>query len=333
MADVAARAGVSRTLVSFILDGKPGASEATRQRVLAIAQEIGYRHDSAARLLALGRSRTLGVLTDVRQLFQSELVTGIYPAAETLGYEVLLSANLADRDESVPIDALLSHRCGSLILLGPGSDIGYLRTLAGRLPVVVVGRRLPSSEEPVNLATVRTNDAKGIRQAVDYLVELGHRDIHHVDGGTGPGSADRRSAYRAAMRHHGLASHAKVIPGAHTEQAGAAAAQAMLAEPALPTAVLAGNDRCALGLLDGFTRAGIDIPGRVSLIGYDDTRLADNPRIDLTTVHQDAAALAQHAVRLAVEMLEEKRSGPEDVVLEPKLIIRGTTAAHRPAKA
>src|SRR5512139_3964590 len=85
MADVAARAGVSRTLVSFILDGKPGASVETRQRVLAIADEIGYRPDSVARLLAQGRSRTLGVMIDVRQLFQAELVTHIYPAAEHLG--------------------------------------------------------------------------------------------------------------------------------------------------------------------------------------------------------------------------------------------------------
>ena len=76
----------------------------------------------------------------------------------------------------------------------------------------------------------------------------------------------------------------------------------MLADAALPTAVLAGNDRCALGLLDGFTRAGIDVPGQLSLIGYDDSRLSDNPRIDLTTVHQDAEAMARHAVRLAVEM-------------------------------
>jgi DNA-binding LacI/PurR family transcriptional regulator len=326
MADVAARAGVSRTLVSFILDGKPGASEETRKRVMAIAEEIGYRHDSAARLLALGRSRTLGVLTDVRQLFQAELVTSIYPAAESLGYDVLLSANLADRDESVPIDALLSHRCGSLILLGPRSDMDALRRLARRVPVVVVGRRLSSSEPGLDLTTVRTNDVKGMRQAVDYLVELGHNKIHHVDGGTDPGSADRRNAYRAAMRHHGLADHAKVIPGRHTEQAGATAARAILAEPQLPTAVLAGNDRCALGLLDVFTRAGIDVPGELSLIGYDDSRLSDNPRIDLTTVHQDAAGLAQQSVRLAAELLEQKRSGPEDVVLEPKLVIRGTTA-------
>src|ERR1700682_89148 len=94
IADVATRAGVSRTLVSLIFDGKAGASEQTRHRVLAVPDEIGYQPDSAARLLARGRSRTLGVLMDVRQLFEAELVTGIYPAAESIGSAVLLSANL-----------------------------------------------------------------------------------------------------------------------------------------------------------------------------------------------------------------------------------------------
>jgi DNA-binding LacI/PurR family transcriptional regulator len=95
-----------------------------------------------------------------------------------------------------------------------------------------------------------------------------------------------------------------VVAGAHSEGAGVEAARALLNEPTLPTAVLAGNDRCALGLLDVFTKAGVDIPGQLSLIGYDDSHLSDNPRIDLTTVHQDAPDLAQHAVALMVEMLE-----------------------------
>ena len=330
MADLAARAGVSRTLVSFILDGKPGASEETRQRVLAIADEIGYRPDSAARLLAQGRSRTLGVMTDVRQLFQAELVTNIYPAAEHLGYEVLLSASLPDRTEATVVESLLSHRCGALILLGPNSDADYLRELADRVPVVVAGRRLPAAAHAGMLATVRSNDAKGIRLAIDYLVELGHRVIHHVDGGDDPGAADRRRAYLAAMRAHGLSGEAKVIPGAHNEEAGAAAARTMLSQSPLPTAILAGNDRCALGILDVFTRAGVDIPGQVSLMGYDDTRLSDNPRIDLTTIHQDAPELARNAVDLAVQMLVDGTARTTDVVLEPKLIIRGTTGPPRP---
>ncbi|WKG01633.1 LacI family DNA-binding transcriptional regulator [Mycolicibacterium sp. HK-90] len=330
MADVAERAGVSRTLVSFILDGKPRASEETTRRVLAIADEIGYRRDAAARVLAQGRSRTLGVLMDVQQMFEAELVTAIYPAARKLGYEVLLSANLRDEPESDFIDSLLSHRCGSLILLGPSSTQDYLVELSQRVPAVVVGRRLAGlAKAPGPLGTVRTNDTKGMRMAVDYLASLGHQDIHHVDGGDDPGSADRRRAYRTAMRTHGLAGRITVIPGAHNERAGAEAARRMLHAPSLPTAVLAGNDRCALGLLDVFTREGVDIPGQVSLIGYDDSRLSDNPRIDLTTIHQDAATIGARSVEMAVEFLERTRTEPADVVLEPQLVVRSTTAPPR----
>lgn len=334
MAEVAARAGVSRTLVSFILDGKPGASEETRQRVLAIAEEIGYRPDSAARVLALGRSRTLGVLTDVRQLFHAELVAGIYPAAEELGYEVLLTTNLSDRPESVPVEALLSHRCGSLVLLAPASGIDYLTRLASEVPVVVVGPRLPDGalREAANLASVRTDDARGIGEAVDYLVALGHKDILHVDGGAGSGSPERRRGYCEAMVAHGLGDRIDIIAGTHTEDGGTVAGQELLARPHLPTAVLASNDRSALGLLDVLTRAGLDIPGDLSLVGFDDSRLSDYPRIDLTTVHQDADGLARHAVRLAVELLERRCTGPKEVVLEAELVVRGTSAAPPAAR-
>lgn len=324
MADVASRAGVSRTLVSFILSGKPGASDDTRRRVLDVAEKIGYRPDFAARQLARTRSRTIGVLMDVRQPFQAELVTDFYPAAEKLGYEVLLSANLPDREESVPIGALLSHRCGALVLLGPASGAAVLAELAQQVPVVLVGRDV--DVEIKGLTSVRTADAKGIRQAIDHLVELGHRDIHHVDGGDGPGSAERRRAYRAAMRRHGLGDNARVLPGAHNEEAGAAAAREMLCEPTLPTAILAGNDRCALGLLDVFTRAGVNVPDQLSVIGYDDSHLSDYPLINLTTVRQDAAEMARQAVRLAVDMMEGATGSVDAVVLEPKLIVRGTTA-------
>ncbi|MBX7449330.1 LacI family transcriptional regulator [Mycolicibacterium sp. 3033] len=329
MADVAERAGVSRTLVSFILDGKPGASDETRRRVLAVAEAIGYRPDSAARLLAQGRSRTLGVMTDIRQLFQAEVVTAIYPAAERLGYEVLLSANLPGRTEEAVVDSLLSHRCGALLLLGPSAPRSELLRAAERVPVVVACRRLPGLEPDIPLATVRTNDAKGIRQAIDYLVGLGHRHIHHVDGGTDPGSADRARAYRSAMRAHGLTDEITVIAGAHNEEAGAAAARTMLTTSELPTAVLAGNDRCALGILDVFTRSGISVPEHVSLVGYDDTRLSDNPRIDLTTIHQDAPDIARRSVELAIEMLVDGVARTNDVVLEPTLVVRGTTAPPR----
>jgi DNA-binding LacI/PurR family transcriptional regulator len=320
MADVAARVGVSRALVSLVFRGQPGASQDTRDRVLAAAEELGYRPDNAARLLARGRSRTLGVMVTVHQPFQADLVEGIYPEADHLGYDVLLSATAPARDEAKAVEALLSHRCEALILLGPNADYRYLDELGHHTVVVVVGRRLPGA----HVDSVRTADTKGVRQAIDHLVELGHRDIVHVDGGKEPGSADRRRAYRAAMRRHELSE--RVLPGAHNEEAGMAAARQLLAGGELPTAVLASNDWCAIGLMHTLGRAGVEVPRDISVVGYDDSHLSHLSHFDLTTVRQDADRLAEHAVRAAIARLDDTSSQPDEIVLEPKLVVRGTTA-------
>jgi DNA-binding LacI/PurR family transcriptional regulator len=319
MVDVAARAGVSRALVSLVFRNQPGASEATRQRVLQAADELGYQPDIAAQLLARGRSRTLGVVLTVHQPFDADIVEGIYPIAEQLGYGILLSASAPGRNEAKAVDALLNHRCGAVIMLGPISERRYLTELGNRTVAVVVGRRVPGA----HLDTVHTADTVGVRHAIDYLVELGHREIVHVDGGNGPGAADRRRAYRSAMRRHGLPD--RILPGTYHEDAGMAAAQVLLGEDRLPTAVLTGNDRCAAGLMHTLIRAGLAIPQDISVVGYDDNHLAHLSYLDLTTVRQDANRLAEQAVRRAVARLEDETAEPAEVVLDPKLVVRGTT--------
>ncbi|MEU5892017.1 LacI family DNA-binding transcriptional regulator [Streptomyces sp. NPDC047461] len=325
MADVAAKAGVSRALVSIVFRNQPGASEETRQRVLRVADEIGYRPDSAARLLARGRSRTIGVMFTVRQTFQTDLIEGIYPEAERLGYDVLLSATALGRSEEKAVEALLGHRCEALILLGPDAEPAYLDELGQRVATVSVSRRVPRAR----VDFVHSAEGKGVRQAMDHLVEQGHRRIVHIDGGRGPGSADRRRSYRAAMRRHGLEAQARVVPGEHTEQAGIEAGRLLVAERdrglPLPTAVLAGNDRCAMGLLMALTRAGVEVPRDMSVVGYDDSHLSHLMPIGLTTVRQDAVLMAEHAVRFAVERLENPELEPREAVLDPKLVIRGTS--------
>ncbi|HEY5853448.1 MAG TPA: LacI family DNA-binding transcriptional regulator [Aldersonia sp.] len=323
MDDVARRAGVSRTLVSLIFSNKPGAGEETRERVLTAARELGYAPDSAARLLARGRSRTLGVLVDVQQRFQADLVTAIYPTAEAAGYEVLLGVNAPGRDEREAIEALLQHRCEGVILLGTSTDERYLDALAERAVVVVVGR--PMAERG-RFDSVLTADAMGISAAVDHLVDLGHRCIAHIDGGDAPASRERCDAYVAAMQAHGLGDGVRVIPGAHDEEAGIAAGRLLLAEDTLPTAVLAGNDRCAVGLMDTLVRGHVDVPGDVSIIGYDDSAFAALSRIDLTTVRQDADGLARYAVEYAIRRLEDADAEPAEKILDPTLIVRGSTA-------
>lgn len=266
---------------------------------------------------------------DLQHAFHTDLVEGIYAAAEPAGYQVALSAVAPSRSEQHAVDTLLADRCEALILLGPQAPAARLAELAAQLPVVSLARRLRPSAG--NVEVVRTADDEGARQAVDHLVALGHRDIAHVDGGRAPGAADRRRGYRTAMNRHGLAAHARVLPGGLTEDDGAAAARALLAtRPRPPTAVLAFNDRCATGLLDTFLRAGVPVPAGISVIGFDDSRLARLAHIDLTTVGQDIPRMAGLAVGRAIARLEgepadEPAPGTETVIA-PHLITRGTTA-------
>ncbi|MFG1606594.1 LacI family DNA-binding transcriptional regulator [Actinoplanes sp. NPDC049265] len=318
--DVAARVGVSTASVSLVLRGAPGPSERTRQRVLAAAAELGYRADRAASLLARRRRHQLGVLLDVRSPYHAELVEEIQVEADRIGYEVVLSTLTRSHSEERAIASLLDFRCEAVLLLGPDASAAALDDLAQQVPVVVVGRQVSSSLVDV----VRPADDVGVAAALDHLIALGHHDIAFVDGGKGAVASTRRRGYRTAMRRAGLP--ARVIPGDHTEEGGIRAGRQLVAAP--PTAVVASNDRCAVGLLDAFLRAGVEVPGAMSVIGYDDSTLARLAHIDLTTVNQDAAAQARHAVAAAVSRLDDGRTDRLEVVLEPRLVIRGTTARH-----
>jgi DNA-binding LacI/PurR family transcriptional regulator len=330
--DVAAHAQVSRALVSIVMRGAPGASETTRARVLQAAADLGYRPDTRARLLARTRSQLLGVMFNVRHAFHSDLVEGIYAAAEADGYDVVLSALTPSRDEARAEETLLGYRCDALLLLGPESPASPLADLARRLPVVVVGRRV--SAEPVD--SIHSADDEGLHQAVDHLVTLGHQEIVHIGGGRGPKAADRRRGYRTAMRQHDLGDHIRVLEGGQTTDAGARAARRLLRADTLPTAVVAYDDDCAVGALDTLVRAGVSVPRDISIVGYDDSLISRFPHVNLTTVGQDAHRMAGLAVRRALERLNGEEVAERELILSPHLIVRGTTDVPRgkaPARA
>jgi DNA-binding LacI/PurR family transcriptional regulator len=323
--DVAAHVGVSSATVSLVLRGAPGPSAETRRRVLQAAGELGYRPNRTASLLARRRSHLLGVLLQVRNTFHAELVEDLQAAAEHVGYELVLSTVTRTRDEQRAVESLLDFRCEALILLGPVAPPARLAALGQQLPVIAVGRRVAADGVDV----VRTADDRGVGQVVSYLAGLGHRTIAYVDGGEGAIPGDRRRGYLTAMRRHGLGDSIDVIPGDHTEESGWRAATALLGRPELPTAVVAFNDRCAVGLLDGLNRAGVDVPGSVSVVGYDDSPLARLAHINLTTVSQNTRQQAEHAVAAAVERLDGGRSVPREVVLTPRLVVRQTVGPPR----
>jgi DNA-binding LacI/PurR family transcriptional regulator len=326
MRDVAVAAGVSKALVSIVFRGAPGSSDETRARVLQVADDLGYRPNRTASLLKLRHTKHLGVTMNVRNAFHAEVVEGIQAAADEAGYQIVLSTVTATHGETRAVDTLLEFRCESVILLGSELSTAALEALARVVPVVMVGRR--TSLHSVDV--VRTADDHGVGLAVDHLVALGHRRIVHIDGGRGVISADRRRGYRAAMQRHGLRTRLRTISGGPSEEDGWRAAGDLMAIDPLPTAVTVFNDHCALGVIGRVTRAGIGVPERLSVTGYDDAPVAQFTTVNLTTVSQEAATQATWAVRAAVQRLEAARHQPRESLLEPRLVIRGTTAAVPP---
>jgi DNA-binding LacI/PurR family transcriptional regulator len=316
---------VSQSLVSLVFRNAPGASSQTRERVFRAAAELGYRPNAAAQVLRRSRSRNIGVLFTMRQPFDVDLVEAIYPAAERHGYHVVLGALGPGRDERRAVEELLAYRCEAMILMGSITQATQLAATAEQMPVVDIARR-PSGD---GVDVVRVADELGARLAVDHLVSLGHRAIVHVDGGRLPGSAYRSRGYGRAMRRHQLGDEIRILPGDHTEESGARAARQLMGGERLPTAIFASNDRCAHGVLATLLRARVAVPDDVSVVGFDDSGVARLSFIDLTTVRQDVTKMAEAAVEAIAERLEQPRTTAREIVLDPTLVIRGTTAPPR----
>ncbi|SEC33559.1 LacI family DNA-binding transcriptional regulator [Rhodococcus koreensis] len=319
MQDIADRVGVSKALVSMVFRRVAGPSAETRKRVLEVADELGYRPNRTAALMSLRRTHLVGVMADIRNSFHAEMVEYLVAAADENGYEVVLGALTPTHAEQKVVDTLLDFRCEALILLGTELDTDVLDALGERLPVVVVGRRVGDSSVDV----VRTADGKGIGTVVDHLVELGHRQITHLSGGAGTIAADRRSGYSRAMRRHGL--DVDVVEGDFTDNAGTVAAHTLLERSQLPTAVIAANDRSAIGLISELRSRGVRIPEDVSVAGYDDSLLAQLAHIDLTSVNQQPREQAATAVDAVIERLDRGRIESIATVLRPRLVTRRTT--------
>jgi DNA-binding LacI/PurR family transcriptional regulator len=312
---------VSTATASLVLRGKAGPGEQARVAVAEAARELGYRADRSASLLARRRTQLLGVSMDVSSPFHAELLEEIHAAADELGYEVIVSPLTRTHDERRVVEALLDSRCEALLLLAPGLSETELSELAHTRPVVALGRPLTAAGVDV----VRAADDRGVALAIEHLVGLGHRDVAFVDGPRGTISSLRREGYRRAMRRLVGAEAVHIVPGGATEDEGVAAVGSLGDRPV--TAVVAYNDRCALGVLDRLRRDGRSVPGDVSLVGYDDSPLARLGTIDLTSVSQAPHDMAAAAVRSAVERLEGTRTDDAEVVLEPVLVVRGTTAS------
>jgi LacI family transcriptional regulator len=321
--DVARAASVSVGTVSNVVSGARAVRPETRERVERAIAELGFRPNTVARALIRRRTQTVGmVIPDVTNPFFSDLIWEVERALTEAEYAVVFgnSANDPARERQY-LEAFLSRRVDALVVVvTAGADLDFVRGLAAEVPTVFVDRLVPPDVESV----VGDNDA-GMALVVDHLVGLGHRRVALVNGDAELETARAREAGAvAALARHGLEPVARSA-GAFTLESGDEQGRALFERALSPTAVVAANDLLAMGVLAAASRAGLAVPGDVSVTGYDDIAYAAFTSPPLTTVRQPARAMGEEAVRLLLARLEGDESPPRRQVVEPELKPRAST--------
>lgn len=323
--DVASQAGVSPALVSMVLSGSPGPSSATAERVIEVADRMGYRPHRAASLLARRRTGLVGVTTTPSNPYHGVVVEEIIARAHDRGFEVLLSPMSPRHDYRDSLEALVNSRCEALVLLNPQLPSGEFASLVAGTPTVCFGRRL----EVPRVDVVRTDDDLAMGMLVDHLVELGHRVIVHADGGDQELTAERRRGYLSAMERHGLVG--QVVGAGETLQAGVESVPKIL-DVSGATAVVAFNDLSAIGIRDELQRRGIAVPDRISVTGFDNSWVAQIDAIGLTTIDPSPLEQCRIAFDLAVARIDSPDARRVTRIVEPHLVVRGSSGPARHIK-
>jgi DNA-binding LacI/PurR family transcriptional regulator len=316
---VAALAGVSKSLVSLVLQNSPRVSEEKRQAVLDAVAELGYRPDPVARSLAQRRTRTIGVvIDDLSNPWYVELLDGLRPVLHERGLRPLLADG---RTEPDAVQALADLRVDGLVLVGTptASAVDQVNGLGSQIPTVVAGTREPLL---LTVDVVANDDYRGGHLAATHLLELGHRRITHIIG-EGEVGRLRRAGYEAAVSAAGLAP--ECVAGDWTEATGRRVGYQLLRSADRPTAVVAANDLSAVGVLSAADELGLRVPEDLSVVGYDNTVFSKLDRLSLTTVDGHIAEVGQLAGRTLTARLDGDRGTAGIRLLVPALVLRSST--------
>jgi DNA-binding LacI/PurR family transcriptional regulator len=324
--DVAARAGVSKSLVSLVMRGEPMVREDKRRRVRQAADELGYRRNLAACSLSDGRSRTVGVLVaDPRNPLLVDVVERAGQVFEDAGLSTLLiSAVLPSRPTSGrridgrAIGALKYLRAEAMLVVGSVPDRTALADVLGDMPVVVAAAGAGGLRADV----VRNDDHLGMWLVVDYLVARGHTAVAHLGGLGGAVAKDRVAGYCAAMARHGLESQVVVAESDFTEDAGYRGAARLLRGGRPVTAIAAVNDLAAVGAMSAVADAGLRVPGDIAITGYDDTFVSAIRQVSLTSVNPDSCRIGSLAAQCVLRRIEEPERPAQEHLLPPRLMTR-----------
>jgi LacI family transcriptional regulator len=330
MRDVAERAGVSVTTVSHVINETRPVSDGLRERVLAAIHELGYQPNVLARSLRQGKTHTIGMIApDSTNPFFAEVARGVEDASFEQGYSVILCNSDGDLDKELLYTSVLAEkRVDGIIFVAAGVSTGHIRDLqAQRMPLVVVDRDIPD----VAVDSVLTDNARGGELATRHLLALGHRRIGCIAGPSDvTPSAERIIGYRQALREAGVPVDERlIVKGDFQYESGYRATHQLLTMDDPPTAIFACNDLMAVGAISEALELGLQVPATMSVIGFDDVRLASFTNPPLTTIVQPKYEIGVVAATMLLERMRDLDMPPRRRVLDTSLLIRQSTAPVR----
>lgn len=328
MRDVARRAGVSLATVSHVLNKTRYTAPETEKRVLEVVRELNYYTNVHARRLAMGRSDLFGlVISEIANPYFPEIIKGFQSAAWARGFDVLLcNTEYSQERTTAAVRKLIESDVRGVAVMT--SAVGRENTAE----LIQAGAGLVfynSSPAEKLISNIAIDYAAGISEAIRYAMDLGHRNVGIISGPQdNPTAVTLKKTLIAGLRQLRL----KDFPVLETNfrvDGGAAAVRTLLSQPEVPTVVFCGNDLIAMGAMSALEEAGVNVPGDVSVIGFDDIFFSSLARPPLTTIHIPREHLGELAFEALDKMMNLKSRKGGDYSIETKLVVRKSTAAPR----
>ncbi|RCX20694.1 LacI family transcriptional regulator [Fontibacillus phaseoli] len=331
--EIARLAGVSRSTVSRVINNYPNVPEATREKVLQVIGKYGYVPNLSAQIMVGKKTRTIGLFMISPDLVSTDmlsnlLITRVIESASLRGHYVLthIIRHTQDPEEHRMVkDSFHQKRIDGGIFIGAANYEPLVEELIKEGHIVgIVDQHLPGRLEP-NRIVSNFDNRNGISEGVEYLVQLGHRDIAFISGDplrlSGP---EKYEAFVAVMAAHGLSVHPEwIVPGDFSEESGyAATAQWLMQVRKLPTAIFAVNDSVAFGALRALSEKGLRVPEDISLLGFDDHLLSSRIVPALSTIHVDFSGMMDELTEAVIHGIQETPVQPVALLAGTSLVIR-----------
>lgn len=328
LADVAKHAGVSEGAVSKVIRNAYGVSPSMQERVQKAIEELNYRPRTGARGMR-GQTYTIAIGSEMPQLgndFFTQVTSGAAKKLAGSEYQLIIAPSLDGGNDQRVLDALVDRQVDGIIAISLDVSLAALDRLAEYVPIVLLGRH----DYPKNYDTVTNDDAAGVTLAMAHLLDLGHRRIAHLtirptesSEVSLPPHAIRLAKYEQIMAEHDL--QTQIVYSDASEASAHSVASDLLDASDRPTAIFAGNDTLAIGVLRAIAERGLTSRD-VSVVGYDNIELASHPLVSLSTVDQYGVATGEKAIELLMERIEQTRTEPRHIRLDPTLIPRNSSS-------